>query len=81
MVADHYIQAVANVLGTSRANQRETWDMELRNTYDTVKFASFVSLRSSIVLGLTGAELAEILGCFGNYIFEQFHFNPTQLLP
>jgi hypothetical protein len=51
-------------------------------TNHAMELAAFVALRlSSVVLGLTSAELAEVLDCLGHDIFEQFHLDPPQLLP
>jgi hypothetical protein len=47
-----------------------------------MELAAFVALRlSSVVLGLTRAELAKVLCCLGDDIFEQLHLDPPQLLP
>lgn len=47
-----------------------------------MELAALVALGlAAVVFGLAGAELAEVLGRLGNYIFEQFHLDPAQLLP
>lgn len=51
-------------------------------TYDAMEFAAFVALwLPSTVLGLSSAELAEILSRLWDYIFEQLHLDSTELLP
>jgi hypothetical protein len=46
-----------------------------------VELAALVALGlSAVVLGLAGAELAEVLGSLWDYIFEEFHLDPAQLL-
>jgi hypothetical protein len=43
--------------------------------YDSVEFTAFIALRSSqVVLGLTGAELAEIFSGFGDGISKELEF-------
>jgi hypothetical protein len=71
-----YLEVAMEGLGSGRADQ-----MEISYTYDTVELAAFVSLRAAVVLGLASAELAEVFGGPGDYVFEQFHFDPPQLLP
>ena len=47
-----------------------------------MELAAFVALRlPPAVLGLARAELAEILRSLWDYISEQFHLDPPQLLP
>ena len=44
-----------------------------------MEFTSFEPLGSSLgVLGLAGAELTEVLGCFGGGVGEEFHLQATQ---
>jgi hypothetical protein len=51
-------------------------------TYNTMDFAPFIALRlTSIILGLTGAELTEVLGSLGHHVLEQFHLDSSELLP
>ena len=41
--------------------------------------AAFVALRSALgVLGLAGAELAEVLGRFGDGVGEELHFDAAE---
>ena len=46
-----------------------------------MEFAALVTLGlSATVLGLAGAELAKVFGRLWDYVFEQFHLDPAQLL-
>jgi hypothetical protein len=48
-------------------------------TYDAVELAAFVALRApEVVLGLTGAELAEILGGLGDDISKELELDPSE---
>lgn len=48
-------------------------------TYNTVEFAALVALRPALVVfGLAGAELAEILCCFGRGPCEELHFHAAE---
>lgn len=52
---------------------------EALGTNYSVKFGALVALRSVlVVLALAGAELAEVLGCLGDDIFEEFKGYPAQ---
>lgn len=53
----------------------------LAETHDSVKFATFVALRSTqVVLRLSGAELAEVLGGLGDYIGEELELDSAEWL-
>lgn len=42
-----------------------------RDTHNTVELGALVALGATdAILGLSGAELAEVLGGFGNHVFE-----------
>lgn len=44
--------------------------------YDAVKFGAFVALWSAeVVFGFAGAELTEVLGGFGDDVFEELECN------
>jgi hypothetical protein len=50
-------------------------------TDDSVELAAFVALGSSeVVLRFAGAELAEVLSCFGNYICEELELDSAEWL-
>jgi hypothetical protein len=48
-------------------------------TYDAVELAALVALRApEVVLRLTGAELAEVLGGLGDDISEELELDPSE---
>jgi len=48
-------------------------------TYHSVEAGAFVALRPPLgVLGLAGAELAEVFGGFGDDVGEEFHFDAAE---
>jgi hypothetical protein len=72
-------------LGASSVRVREVaWVMvtvaaEKGETHDTVELAPLVALRpAQVVLGLAGAELAEVLGGLGDYVGEELELDAAQ---
>jgi hypothetical protein len=70
----------------------ETFDLQLSVSkysdcgtavaYDAMELAALVALGlPPAILGLARAELAEILSSLWDYISEQLHLDPPQLLP
>jgi len=52
------------------------WKKNLKNTYHTMKFASFIPLWPSLaIFGLACAELTEVFGGFGRRVGEELHLD------
>jgi len=50
-------------------------------TYYAMELAALVALwLTPVVLGLTGTELAEVLGGLWDHVLEQLHFDAAQFL-